>query len=222
MRSSSVMKISRFTVNPFSENTYILWEEGMNDIAVVDPGMCTTQECETLYKFFEENNFSLKMVLLTHQHVDHIMGTGCLVEKYGCQVYGHAGDIELGSKADVQMRMFNLPYKVKPFCITDKVVGGDVIKLNGESIKVLHTPGHSAGGVVFFLPESGCAFVGDTIFQMSIGRTDLTGGDYDTLIESIRTEIYTLPKDTILYPGHGGTTTVGDEKQYNPFVKECI
>lgn len=213
------MKISKFTVNPFAENTYILWNEDSNDVAIVDPGMCSLQECEALDKFLAESGLCPKMVLLTHQHVDHIMGTGYLAKKYGCTVYAHAADVELGNKADVQLRMFNLECDFQPFNVTSLIADGDFIELNGEEIKILHTPGHSAGGVVFYLPHSCCAFVGDTIFQMSIGRTDLTGGDYDTLIKSIRTKLYSLPEETMLYPGHGGATTVGDEKQYNPFVK---
>lgn len=144
------MKISKFVVNPFGENTYILWDNEKKDVAVVDPGMCTPKECDAFDNFIRDNNLNLKMVLLTHQHVDHIMGTGHLVEKYGCMVYGHVADIELGEKADVQVRMFNLPYKIKPFKVSCQVADGDKLELNGEKIEVLHTPGHSAGGVVFF------------------------------------------------------------------------
>lgn len=213
------MKISKFTVNPFQENTYILWDENLQEAAIVDPGMCTERECEAVKNFMEKNNLTLKRVLLTHQHVDHIMGTAFLVETFGCEVYGHASDIELGRKADVQVRMFGLPYEVKPFELTHCVADGETIQCCGETVKVLHTPGHSVGGVVYYLPDSGCAFVGDSIFQMSIGRTDLTGGDYDTLINSIRTKLFTLPEDVVLYSGHGGATTVGEEKQYNPYLR---
>lgn len=172
-----------------------------------------------LMDFMNKNRLVVENVLLTHEHVDHIMGTGFLVEKYNCKVYGHTADIELGMKADVQLRMFNLSCEMKPFTVSDYVVDGDIIDFCGEKIEVLHTPGHSAGGVVYYLPESGCSFVGDTIFQMSIGRTDLTGGDYDTLISSIKNKLFSLPEDTVLYPGHGGATTVGEEQMYNPFVR---
>lgn len=214
------MKISKFTVNPFAENTYILWHEDTGDAAVVDPGMCTAEECVALKRFFEGNRLNPKAVFLTHQHVDHIMGTGFLVNEYGCDVYGHSADILLGQKADVQVRMFGLPYKVMPFALTHLVKDGDTVSLCNENITVLHTPGHSAGGVVYYLPETCCAFVGDTIFQMSIGRTDLIGGDYETLMKSIKTKVLTLPEETVLYSGHGDSTTVGDELQYNPYVKK--
>ncbi len=212
------MKISKFTVNPFSENTFILWDEVTREAAVIDPGMCTGGECKTFKNFIIDNNLKLSKVLLTHQHVDHILGTGFIVDEFACPVYAHAGDIELGQKADVQLRMFNLPYKMIPFVVTEAVNDGDRIGVCGEVIEVLHTPGHSAGGVVYYLSESGCAFVGDTVFQMSIGRTDLTGGDYDMLIDSIHSKVLRLPDETVLYPGHGGATTVGDERQYNPFL----
>lgn len=213
------MKISKFTVNPFSESTFILWTEEGGVAAVVDPGMSNQRECEALKRFIEENNLTLKMVLLTHQHVDHIMGTGYLTEQYGCPVYAHAGDVEMGQKSDVQLRAFNMQCEMKPFKVTNLVEDGDVIDLGGETIHVIHTPGHSAGGVVYYLPESNCALVGDTIFQMSIGRTDLAGGDYDTLINSIITKLLVLPEDTELFPGHGGVTSVAFERQYNPFLK---
>lgn len=213
------MKISKFIVNPFGEATYILWTGIGGEAAIVDPGMSNSRECDVLKRFLTENKLMPKMVLLTHEHIDHIMGTGFLVDEYGCAVYGHANDVEMGQKGDVQLRAFNLQCDMRPFKVTNLVDDGDMLQLGDEHIQVIHTPGHSQGGVVYYLQESNCAFVGDTIFQMSIGRTDLAGGDYDTLISSIRTKLLTLPNDTELYPGHGNPTTVEDERQYNPFLK---
>lgn len=214
------MKIARMVFNLFSENTYILWEEGETQAAIVDPGMGSEDEFLKVKNFLSENGLSLEMVLLTHQHVDHVLGVGRLVEDYGCKVYGHVGDAEWGEKLEIQARMFNLPYAVKTFTLSDAVSEGDKITLNNEEIQVIHTPGHSPGGLVYYLPETGCAFVGDTIFEGSIGRTDLSGGNYGTLIENIKTKVLTLPADTVLLPGHGGATTVEDEKNYNPFLRE--
>lgn len=212
------MKISRFIVNPFAENTYLLWDNECNEAIIIDPGMCTPDECNTVKEFLSENNLTLKAVLLTHQHVDHIMGTGYLADIFNCDVYGHQDDVQLGEKADVQVRMFNLPYQVKPFKVTCPVKDNDKLSFCGETIIVLHTPGHSLGGVIYFLPQSGCAFTGDTIFQMSIGRTDLIGGNFDTLIDNIKSKVLTLPGETVLYPGHGDSTTVENELRHNPFI----
>lgn len=213
------MKISKFVVNPFGENTYILWDDECRDAVIIDPGMCTPDEYKAVKTFFSENKLIPKAILLTHQHVDHIMGVGFLVDEYDCEVYGHLADNQLGEKADVQVRMFNLPYNVKPFTVTHPVSDNEELSFCGETIKVLHTPGHSVGGVIYFLPQSGCAFTGDTIFQMSVGRTDLIGGNFDTLIDSIKLKVLTLPDETVLYPGHGDSTTVSDEQRYNPFLK---
>lgn len=214
------MKLSRFVFNLFSENTFILWNEEKKEAAIVDPGMEDDIDRKKVMQFIEENELTVKMVLLTHQHVDHVCGVGWIVENYGCPVYGHKDDVIWGEKVDVQAEMFNLPYAVQHYVTTDYVTDGDVLELNGESIEVRHTPGHSSGGVIYYLPESGFALTGDTIFQMSIGRTDIAHGNFDNLINSIKTKVFTLPEDTVLCPGHGGLTTVGEERSFNPFLKE--
>lgn len=214
------MKITRFIFNLFSENTYILWDEDTKEAAIVDPGMVCEEDLAKIDGFLSDNDLTLKMALLTHQHVDHILGVGWLLERYSCKVYAHEGDIPWGAKLGMQANMFSLPYEIKPFKLSDKIVDGDIIMLGGERIKVLHTPGHSRGGVVYYVPESGYALVGDTIFERSIGRTDLGGGDYDTLIDSINNKVLTLPDDTVLYPGHGVSTVVEEERDYNPFLRK--
>ena len=214
------MKIARFIFNPFSENTYVLCDDAQKEAAIVDPGMESEADVARVADFLKENGLSLKMVLLTHQHVDHVLGTGWLVERYNCKVVGHEADAVWGEKLGMQARMFNMACEIKPFKLTDKVVDGDTLMLGSEKIVVLHTPGHSRGGVVYYLPESGCALVGDTIFERSIGRTDLGGGDYDTLIDSIRKKVLTLPDETMLHPGHGSSTVVEEERKYNPFLRE--
>ncbi|MBE6311201.1 MAG: MBL fold metallo-hydrolase [Bacteroidales bacterium] len=212
------MKIARFIFNSFSENTYVLWDEETKEAAIVDPGMACEDDVAKIDDFLSDNGLTLKKVLLTHQHLDHVLGVGWILERYSCKVYGHEGDIPWGEKLGMQANMFSLPYDVKPFKLSDKVVNGDTIMLGSEKIRVMHTPGHSRGGVVYYVPKPGFALVGDTIFERSIGRTDLGGGDYKTLIDSIRTKVLTLPDDTILYPGHGTSTFVEEERDYNPFL----
>ncbi len=213
------MKIARMIFNLFRENTFILWDEDGKEAAIVDPGMECEEDVDKVKRFLQENDLTLKMILLTHQHVDHVLGVGWLTDEFACKVYGHADDIPWGERLSLQADMFSLPYPVKPFTLTDMVKDGDVIQLNNEEIHVLHTPGHSKGGVVYYLPESGFALVGDTIFEGSIGRTDLSGGDFQTLIEKIQTKVLTLPSETVLHPGHGASTSVEDERDCNPFLR---
>ena len=214
------MKIGRMIFNLFSENTVILWDDDLKEAAVVDPGMDCEEDVRKLKIFLAEKELTLTMVLLTHQHVDHVLGVGWLVDEFGCKVYGHRDDVPWGEKVQIQADMFNLPCDVKAFKLTNFVEDGDIIKLNNEEIKVIHTPGHSKGGVVYYLPESGYALVGDTIFERSIGRTDLSGGDFETLLHSICTKVLTLPNETILHPGHGASTSVEEERDCNPFLKK--
>lgn len=213
------MKVSRFVFNLFSENTFILWDENIKEAAIVDPGMDCEEEVAKVTDFLAENNLSLKMILLTHQHIDHVLGVGWLVEKYGCPIYAHEGDKVWGDKLALQVDMFSLPYDAKPYTMTHSVKDGDVLMLNNEAIEVRHTPGHSDGGVIYYLPDSGFALSGDTVFQMSVGRTDFPHGNHQKLLDSIATRVFTLPDDTVLHPGHGASTTVGEERATNPFLR---
>lgn len=213
------MKIARFTFNVFSVNTYILWDGNLQEAAIVDPGMDCEEDVAKVDDFLAGNNLSLKMILLTHQHIDHVLGVGWLVEKYGCPVYAHEGDRVWGDKLALQVDMFSLPYDVKPYTMTHSVKTGDILMLNDEPIEVRHTPGHSEGGVIYYLPKSGCALSGDTIFQMSVGRTDFPHGNHQQLLDSISAQVFTLPNDTELFPGHGAATTVEEERAYNPFLQ---
>lgn len=213
------MKISRFIVNPFGENTYILWDKEGGEAIVVDPGMENDNERNTVDKFIADNGLSVQRVMLTHQHVDHILSAQYLSDKYKVPVCANEKDNPLGTHLPEQIEMFGLGCKALPLAITENMTDGDVYHIGDEPIKVLEVPGHSPGGLAFYLPESGCVIVGDSLFQMSIGRTDLMGGSYEQLIDSIKNKLLTLPDETVAYPGHGGATTIGDEKTYNPYIK---
>ena len=212
------MNISVFIVNPFAENCYILWNGKGSDAAIVDPGMTDAAEREAVDKFIAENELRVVKVLLTHQHADHILSAHYLAEKYAVDICASAADGMLGARLPEQVAMFGLQCRCEPLSATCMLRGGDTISLNGEVINVLEVPGHSPGGLAFYLPESGCVFVGDSLFMRSIGRTDLPGGDYDTLIQSVRTRLLTLPDATVVYPGHGEATEIGDERRCNPFL----
>ena len=206
------------TVNPFGENMFILWGETSCEAAVIDPGMMREAEREMVTKFIGDNNLNVKHILLTHLHVDHITGARWLADKTGADVCGSALDDPLGQELPDQVDHFRINVEVEPLTVDRDLKDGDTIQLGEETIQVLHVPGHSPGGLAFYMPESNLLFAGDTIFNGSVGRTDLWGGDMAQLINSIREKILTLPDETVIASGHGPTTTVADEKRCNPFL----
>ena len=213
-----MINATMMTVNPFGENMYILWDESTRQAVVVDPGMMRDAEREMVTKFIEGQQLSVKHVLLTHLHLDHITGARWLADKTGADVCGSDLDAQLGQELPQQAVMFQLNVKCKPLVLDRNLQDGDTITLGDETIQVLHVPGHSPGGLAFYLPQSALLISGDTIFNGSVGRTDLMGGDMAQLINSIREKILPLPDETVIASGHGPTTTVADEKRCNPFL----
>ena len=212
------MNATMMTVNPFGENMYILWDEASHEAVVVDPGMMRDGEREMVTKFIDEHNLSVKHILLTHLHVDHITGARWLADKTGADVCGSALDNPLGQELPEQVAHFRINVEVEPLTVDRNLADGDTLQLGDETIQVLHVPGHSPGGLAFYLPQSALLISGDTIFNGSVGRTDLWGGDMAQLINSIREKILPLPDETVIASGHGPTTTVADEKRFNPFL----
>lgn len=212
------MKISRFTMNPFGENCYILWSEPGGECIVVDPGMMQDREKEMISSFIDGNKLTLKHLLLTHCHIDHACGAQWLSERYGVEIEAGAKEAVIAENMPIQAQRFGLKIDASSFVIDKILSEGDVITLAGEDIKVLETPGHSPGSLSFYIADSSVILTGDVIFQSSIGRTDLLGGSFTQLIDVIKTKIMTLPDDTVIASGHGDTTTVGDEKIYNPYI----
>ena len=212
------MNATMMTVNPFGENLYILWDEASREAAVVDPGMMRDGEREMVTKFIDEHNLSVKHILLTHLHVDHITSARWLADKTGGDVCGSVLDNQLGQELPDQVAHFRINIEVEPLTVDRNLADGDTIQLGDETIQVLHVPGHSPGGLAFYLPQSALLISGDTIFKGSVGRTDLWGGDMAQLINSIREKILPLPDETVIASGHGPTTTIADEKRFNPFL----
>ena len=212
------MNATMMTVNPFGENMYILWDEASREAVVVDPGMMREAEREMVTKFIGDNNLNVKHILLTHLHIDHITGARWLADKTGADVCGSVQDAQLGLELPDQVAYFHINVEVEPLTLDRDLTDGDTILLGEETIQVLHVPGHSPGGLAFYLPQSSLLISGDTIFNGSVGRTDLTGGDMAQLINSIREKILTLPDETVIASGHGPTTTIADEKRCNPFL----
>ena len=206
------------TVNMFGENMYFLWDETSHDAVVVDPGMMRDAERKMVTDFIEGQGLKVKHILLTHLHLDHVTGARWLAEQTGADICASTQDAQLGLELPEQVAQFHLKIEAEPLTIDRELVEGDTIPLGEEMIQVLHVPGHSPGGLAFYLPQSGLLISGDTIFNGSVGRTDLMGGDMAQLINSIREKILTLPDETVIASGHGPTTTIADEKRCNPFL----
>lgn len=212
------MKLKRFEFNLFGENTYLIWDKPTGEASVVDPGMMSPDEYDEIVRFISSESLSPKFILLTHAHVDHTLGVDFLKKKYDIPVMGHKEDAPLGQMRPQQAKMFHLPVDPDPLEIDNYISDGAVLKLGDEKIEVIGTPGHSLGGICFYVPESQFILTGDTLFQGSIGRTDLPGGNQCQLIQAIRQKLLTLPPNTMVYPGHGPATTIGREATSNPFL----
>ena len=212
------MKIKQIQNNPFQENTYVVWDETSKETAIVDCGALFPQEEERIERFVAENDLNIKYLLNTHAHLDHCFGNAWATERYGVKPMAHADDEALLAQIGMQAKMFGLPIEVKTVKLGEYLNDRDVLMLGENRIEVIHTPGHSRGGVCFYIPSAGWLVSSDSLFAGSIGRTDLEGGSYATLIKSIQERLITLPEKTVVYPGHGPYTTIGDEKVNNPFL----
>lgn len=206
------MKIERHMLGFIKTNAYIGINEELKEAFVVDPG---TDEGRFV-DHFEREGLTLKGILLTHGHFDHIGGVEALVAKYGCPVYALEEERELLATPSI-----NLSTTIRrPMSVTDIVAlqDGQTLEVAGIQIQVLATPGHTVGGVCYYVEERGVVFAGDTLFLESVGRSDFPGGSASTLVRSIREKLFVLPEDTIVYPGHMDETTIEHEKKCNPFV----
>lgn len=212
------MNATMMTVNPFGENLYIVWDEASRDAVVVDPGMMRQAERDMVTNFIKGQELNVKHILLTHLHLDHVTSARWLADYTHADVCGSIFDAELGRELPEQVAQFHLKVEVEPLTLDRHLADGDTIPLGNEVIQVMHVPGHSPGGLAYYLPQSSLLFSGDTIFNGSVGRTDLMGGDMAQLITSIREKILPLPDETVIASGHGSTTTVADEKRCNPFL----
>lgn len=212
------MKVARFTVNLFGENTYILWDDDTREAAIVDPGMSNDREREIVDNYIVSNHLKLQQMLFTHMHLDHTFGVEHIADSYGVDAACSPQERVLGESTPEQAKLFHLRVDVKPVTITKELHDGDIIYVGREAIHVIQISGHSPGGLVYYCPESSFVLTGDVLFKNSIGRTDLMGGDHESLVQGIKEKLFTLPDDTLVCPGHGETTTIGEEKRLNPYI----
>ena len=212
-----MLNVQSFTFNPVQENTYLLYnEEGL--CCIIDPGCYFASEETALKDFIDQRKLRPVLLLNTHCHLDHIFGNRFIHKTYGLTLHLHKLEKQVLDFGPVSGQMWQLPF--------DNYDGelkfieeGEVIKLGSDELQILFTPGHSPGHVCFYDKAAKFLIGGDVLFNGSVGRTDLPGGNFATLEESIKTKLYTLPGDVIVYPGHGPSTTIGDEMRSNPFVK---
>lgn len=209
------MKIKQFTFNPFSENTYILYDD-TKECIIVDPGCHDENEKELLSAFIEENSLEVISLINTHCHIDHVLGNNYVKNKYGVDLYIHKEDIPTLKANEVVAPIYGFN-NYEPSVADKFLEEGDVVKFGNSELKVIFVPGHSPGHIALVDEKGKFCINGDVLFQSSIGRTDLPGGDYDTLISSIRNKMFQLSDDMRVYCGHGPSTNIGFEKQNNPF-----
>ena len=215
----ATMNVNSIETELFGEKVYVLWNEDGGNATIIDPGMMNPRDCDRLNGLLESHHLTPEKILLTHFHIDHVAGINWLVEKYHLPVYGCMKDEMLISMLPMQAAFFHLKLDMAiEFTVDHPIVHGDSIEVCSETLRVLETPGHTPGSVSFHGAESKVLFSGDTLFQESIGRTDLPGGNYRQLIESITDHLLTLPPDTIVLPGHGPSTTIANEKRFNPYI----
>ena len=212
------MKLKSFTFNQFYENTFIV-SDSTNDCIIIDPGCYSNDEKNILKKYIEDNNLNPVKLINTHCHIDHILGNKFVAKTWDLNLETHQNDIELLEKSAEIAHVYGfIDYEKSP-STTQFLNEGDIVEFGSSKLKILYTPGHAPGHISLYSKEEKFIISGDVLFKSSIGRTDLPGGDFNVLIESIKTKILCLDDDTVVYCGHGPATTVGYERVNNPFLK---
>ncbi len=211
------LRVQSITFNPFEENTYFIIAPN-NDCIIIDPGCFDDRERQEVKDFITENKLKPVRLINTHCHIDHILGNAFVAEEYKLGLEIHQGELPVLQAGITIAGMYDIPYQLSPDPTSFLTPGSEII-FGGHVLNILFTPGHSPASICLYDEEDEWVIGGDVLFYESIGRTDLPGGDFKTLINSIRTQLFTLPDDVIVYPGHGPETRIGYEKMFNPFLQ---
>ncbi len=214
------MKIKQFVFNPFGVSSFIIYDSESKAAIAIDPGMLNSAEQKEFDSYIAENNLKLTQIVNTHLHLDHCFGNNYVRDKYGIKVAAHPDDAFLGNSLAEQasrfgIRLTGIDTKAD---IDIELKDGDNIEVGAHTLKVLHVPGHSPGSIALYCAEGDFVIAGDVLFKGSIGRTDLQGGNLDTLLDSIHSRLMTLPDSTNVLPGHDRFTTIGAERATNPYI----
>jgi len=212
------MLTKAFTFNPVGENTYLIWDEESHEAAIIDAGMSNNRENAIISEFITQEKLQLKYALQTHMHFDHIWGLSYILETYGIKPLCHAAEESIYRDVPEMTSMFRLSMNWNLPVVERYINEGDTFQLGNTTIKVLYTPGHTPGGLSYYIESAHTLFTGDTLFKGSIGRTDLPGGNLSVEIDSIKNKIITLPSETIVYSGHGPESNIGWELKNNPYL----
>jgi len=211
-----MLHLKSFVFSPFSENTYIMYNEHKECI-IVDPGMYDQNERNQFFEFIEESDLKPKMLLNTHCHLDHVFGVQAVLEKFDIPFFFHELELPVYDHGEQVAKTYGVNLSL-PKGKHQFISENETVALGEDVLEIRLTPGHSPGSICFYYPKASWIVSGDVMFRQSIGRTDLPGGDFDTLIKSVREQLFTLPDDTVVHSGHGPETTVGFEKENNPFL----
>jgi glyoxylase-like metal-dependent hydrolase (beta-lactamase superfamily II) len=210
-----MLQVQVFEFNPLQENTYVLYDE-TRECLIIDPGCIEREEQYELSDFISTHQLTVKVLLNTHCHFDHVFGNDYVKEKYKVKLLIHPKDEATLKAVKVYAPVYGFD-QYKESTPDGFLEEGDVVSFGNQQLKVLFVPGHAPGHIAFYHEASHIIISGDVLFYNSIGRTDLPGGNYQTLIQSIHEKMFTLPDDVTVYPGHGPETTIGHEKRTNPF-----
>lgn len=210
------MKIHKFVFSPISVNTYVL-SDSDGACAVIDCGCYDEAEFSRLTDYIDKHNLKPELLLNTHCHLDHIFGNGMFLKKYGLKTMACIKEEENRLNSQNHSLLFGMEMEMPPE-IGTYLNDRQIVSFGGVKLEAIYVPGHSAGSIAYYSKEESCVFTGDALFAGGIGRTDLPGGNYDQLIENIKTRLLTLPPETVIYPGHGDSSTIGNEKATNRWL----
>ena len=214
-----MLVVKSFVFNMFSENTFVAWDEESKEGAVIDAGCSNNSEEEKLAQYISGNNIKVKYLITTHGHIDHVLGSKFVKDKYNPEYYAPEIDLPLMQRIEIQAAAFGIELHNIP--MPEKYLAEDfTLNLGNAIMFFLNTPGHTLGEYCIYFKKEAICFTGDVLFKNSIGRTDLWGGDMNTLIKSIENKLFTLPDNVTIYPGHGESSEIGQEKSDNPFLNE--